>query len=152
MPSKDPNSYKLSPEQLRWTCDPKSLGVETTAGLPPCKEIIGQQRAIQAIRLGLNIQSHGYNIYVSGLTGSGKTTTIKMLLEQMDSHGETPNDICYVNNFSDYDTPRALVFPAGQGKKFAKEMDKTILSLRKHIPQIYESDRYKHQRKEIVDA
>jgi lon-related putative ATP-dependent protease len=152
MASKDFNSFKLSPEQLRWTCDPDSLGVKTTAEIPPCKEIIGQQRAIQAIRMGLNMKSHGYNIYVSGLTGTGKTTTIKKLLEQMDPRLETPNDICYVNNFNDFDSPLCLVFPAGQGKKFSKDMDKTILSLQKHIPQIYESDRYKHQRKEIIDA
>jgi lon-related putative ATP-dependent protease len=152
MASNTSDTHKLPPEQLRWSCDPDSLGIQSTADIPPCREIIGQERAIRAIRLGLNMTSHGYNIYVSGLTGTGKTTTIKRLLEQMDSKGDTPNDICYVNNFIDYDTPLVLVFPAGQGKNFSKDMDQTILSLKKHIPQIYEGDRYKQQRKEIVDS
>ena len=70
----------------------------------------------------------------------------------MDSKGDTPDDICFVNNFIDYDTPLALVFPAGQGKKFSRDMAQTILSLKKHIPQIYEGDRYKQQRKVIVES
>ena len=151
MPSNKPRSQKLSPNQLRWRCDPNTLGIRTTDDVPPCKEIIGQERAIRAIRLGLNLKSHGYNIYVSGLTGTGKTTTIKKLLEQMDSKGPTPDDICYVFNFHDYDSPSALTFPAGQGKTFVRDMDKMIFSLRKHIPQIYESDRHKNQRKEIIE-
>ena len=145
-------SLELKPEQLRWTCDPETLGIKTIKDIPPCKEIIGQERAIRAIRTGLNIKSHGYNIYVSGLTGTGKTTTVKRLLEQMDTQGETPPDICYVNNFTDQDAPAALFFPAGQGKSFARDMDRMILSLRKNIPLVYESDRYKNKRKEIVES
>ncbi len=105
-------SFKLTPTQLRWTCDSDSLGINTTKDAPPCEEIIGQERAIRAIRLGLNLKSHGYNIYVSGLTGTGKTTTIKKLLEQMDSKGPTPDDICYVFNFHDPDCPASVNFPA----------------------------------------
>lgn len=151
MPTKRQTSLELSPDQLRWRCKPETLGIKTTADIPPCEEIIGQDRAIRAIRLGLDIKSHGYNIYVSGLTGTGKTTTVKKLLEQMDSRGKTPDDICYVNNFHDPDSPTALFLPAGQGKKFAKDMDETIQSLQEQIPQVYESDRYKNQRKEIIE-
>ena len=151
MPTRNVSNLELSPDQLRWRCDPQALGIQTTADVPPCEEIIGQERAIRAIRLGLNIKSHGYNIYVSGLTGTGKTTTVKKLLEQMDSRGKRPGDICYVNNFHDPDSPTALFFPAGQGKTFAKDMDGTILSLRQQIPQVYESDQYKNRRKEIVE-
>jgi len=151
MPQQKFSTYKLTPEELRWQCDPESLGIGSTVELPACKGIIGQDRAIRAIQLGLNLKSHGYNIYVSGLTGTGKSTTVKKLLEQMDSHGPTPDDICYVYNFHDVDTPCALSFPGGRGKMFSQDMDKTILSLQRHIPQIYESEQYKNQRKEIID-
>ncbi len=148
----DISSYELPLDHLRWDCDPEALGIKTTKDIPPCKEIIGQHRAIQAIRLGLKINSHGYNIYVSGLTGTGKTTTVKKLLEQMDSSSQTPDDICYVNNFNDPDSPSALFFPAGQGKRFAKDMDKMIVSIRTHIPQLYEGEQYKDRRKGIVES
>jgi ATP-dependent Lon protease len=151
MPEKKSASFKLRPVQLRWRCDPDTLGIETTDDVPPCEEIIGQERAIRAIETGLNIQSHGYNIYVSGLTGTGKTTTVKKLLEKMPSKNRIPGDICYVNNFTDPDSPSSLVFPAGQGRRFARDMEKTILSLRKYIPQVHENDRYKNQRKEIIE-
>ena len=62
MVSNTSNTHKLSPEQLRWTCDPETLGIQSTLDIPPCREIIGQERAIRAIRLGLNMTSHGYNI------------------------------------------------------------------------------------------
>ncbi|HHS12411.1 MAG TPA: ATP-binding protein [bacterium] len=147
------NNHRLSPEQLRWTCEKKRLGgITSCADVPPCKEIIGQERALRAIRLGLKIKSHGYNIYVSGLTGTGKSTTVKKLLEQMDSRGETPDDICYVNNFSDADSPRALFFPAGKGKIFSKDMDRMIEALRKNIPLIYENDSFKSRTKSVVDT
>ena len=73
MPKKGLSTHELTPEQLRWQCDPESLGVLSTAEFPACQGIIGQDRAIRAIQLGLNLKSHGYNIYVSGLTGTGKT-------------------------------------------------------------------------------
>jgi len=152
MSSNGSSHLKLRPDQLRWRCNPESLKIRTTADVPPCKEIIGQQRAIDSIQIGLNLKSHGYNIYISGLTGTGKKSTIKKLLEQMDTSGATPDDICYVFNFHDPDAPSALFFPAGQGDKFSNEMGKMILSLQKHIPQVYESDSYKHNRKNIIDG
>lgn len=151
MAAKDKSPLELSPADLRWTCDPESLGVKNIKDVKACKKIIGQERALKAIRLGLDIKSHGYNIYVSGLTGTGKTTTVKKLLEQMDSHGTTPDDICYVQNFSDRDTPSALQLPAGHGKRFAADMDTAIHALREKIPAVYESDRFKEQRKAIIE-
>jgi type IV secretory pathway VirB4 component len=77
------SKYRLKANDLRWTCDPNSLGFRTTDEVPCCQEIIGQERALDAIRLGLEIDSPGYNIFVSGLTGTGKTTTLKSLLQSM---------------------------------------------------------------------
>ena len=108
-------------EKLRWRCPPDSLPFETTNEIKPCLDIIGQERALRAIRLGLEVDSLGYNIFVVGLVGTGRNTTIKCLLEEIDKTGKIPDDICYVNNFKDPDQPKCVYLPAGQGKVFKKD-------------------------------
>ena len=107
-------------EKLRWRCDPDTLPFETTETIQACDEVIGQERALEAIRLGLNIHSLGYNIFVTGLTGTGRFTTIKCILEEINMQGKIPNDLCYVNNFKNPDMPHMLSLPAGQGNAFKK--------------------------------
>ena len=114
-------------------------------------EIIGQERALKAIRLGLEMESLGYNIFVVGLVGTGRNTTIKCLLEEIDKAGKIPDDICYVNNFKDPDQPKCVCLPAGQGKVFKKDMDDLIESLKKNIPLVFESEEYQKQRRELVE-
>jgi len=138
-------------EKLRWRCPPESMPFTTTDEVKPCLEIIGQDRALKAIRLGLEMESLGYNIFVVGLVGTGRTTTIKCLLEEIDKAGKIPDDICYVNNFKDPDQPRCICLPAGQGKKFKKDLEDLIESLKKKIPLIFESEEYQKQRREIVE-
>ncbi|MDP3015929.1 MAG: AAA family ATPase, partial [Deltaproteobacteria bacterium] len=113
-------------EKLRWRCDPNSFPMETTETIEPCQEIIGQERALEAIRVGLEIESIGYNIFVTGLAGTGRFTTIKAVFEEMDVKGKIPNDLCYVNNFKNPDMPHMLSLPAGQGNGFKKEMETLI--------------------------
>ena len=113
-------SKEVPVQLLRWTCNPELLGFDTTKECNKTDNIIGQNRAVKAITLGLEIESPGYNIYVSGMTGTGKTTTIKNLLSQLDLKKPIPDDICYVHNFKDPDTPRAIMFPAGSGRKLQK--------------------------------
>ncbi len=138
-------------EQLRWRCDPERLPFETTASVPPCDEIIGQERAIEAIRVGLDIHSIGYNIFVTGLAGTGRFTTIRSLLEELDVRGKIPNDICYVNNFKNPDMPHMLSLPAGQGNAFKKEMETLIETLKKKIPLVFENETYLNKKKEMVE-
>ncbi len=138
-------------EKLRWRCPPESLPFESTKEVPVCMQIIGQERALQAIRLGLEMESLGYNIFVVGLVGTGRNTTIKCLLEEIDRVGKIPDDICYVNNFKDPDQPRCVCLPASQGKAFKKDMDDLIESLKKNIPLIFESEEYQKQRRELVE-
>ncbi len=137
-------------KKLRWQCDPKSLRFKTTDELKSCEEIIGQERALKAIKLGLEVKAPGYNIYVAGLTGTGKTTTIKCILEEIDTEGPIPNDICYVHNFSHPDSPMVLRLSAGKGVAFAHDMDSMVKYLRKNLPQIFESQEYKRRIKELV--
>ena len=142
---------EVSLEQLRWRCDPNSLSFETTEVLQPCEEIIGQDRAIEAIRVGLDIKSIGYNIFVTGLAGTGRFTTIKCVLEEIDVKEKMPNDLCYVNNFKNPDMPHMLNLPAGQGNAFKKEMETLIEVLKKKIPLMFENETYLNKKKEVVE-
>jgi ATP-dependent Lon protease len=141
---------EVPPEKLHWQCDPNSLGFKTTDELKSTECIIGQERALKAIKLGLEVKSPGYNIYAAGLTGTGKSSTIKFILEQIDTKGPIPDDTFYVNNFSHPDMPKVLQLPAGKGVSFADDMDDLINSLRKTLPKIFESKKYKKRRKEVL--
>ena len=138
-------------EKLRWRCPPESLPFETTNEVQPCLGIIGQDRALSAIRLGLEVDSIGYNIFVVGLVGTGRNTAIKCVLEEIDKAGKIPDDLCYVNNFKDPDQPKCICLPAGQGKVFKKDMDDLIDSLKKQVPLIFESEEYQKTRRELVE-
>ena len=138
-------------EQLRWRCDPNSLPSETTEAIEPCSEIIGQERGLEAIRVGVDINSIGYNIFVTGLAGTGRFTTIKCVLEEIDVKGKFPNDLCYVNNFKNPDMPHMLSLPAGQGNAFKKEMETSIETLKKKVPLIFENETYLNKKKEVVE-
>ncbi|MEO0225987.1 MAG: Lon-like protease helical domain-containing protein, partial [candidate division WOR-3 bacterium] len=98
---------ELSYKKLRWRCDPQSLKFETTRDLDVTREIIGQERAINAIKLGLEVEHEGYNIFVTGMVGTGRTTTIGELLKELEKKEGRPGDICYVNNFKNPDMPKA---------------------------------------------
>ena len=138
-------------DQLRWRCDPNTLSFKTTEAIPPCKEIIGQERALEAIRVGVDINSIGYNIFVTGLAGTGRFTTIKCVLEEIDAKGKMPNDLCYVNNFKNTDMPNMISLPAGQGNAFKKEMETLIETLKKKIPLMFENENYLNKKKEVVE-
>ncbi len=138
-------------EQLRWRCDPNTLSFETTEAIQPCQEIIGQERGLEAIRVGVDINSIGYNIFVTGLAGTGRFTTIKCVLEEIDVKEKMPNDLCYVNNFKNPDMPHMLNLPAGQGNAFKKEMETLIETLKKKIPLMFENETYLNKKKEVVE-
>jgi len=138
-------------EKLRWRCDPDALPFKTTEAIYPCNEIIGQERALEAIRLGLDINSIGYNIFVTGLAGTGRFTTIKCLLEEMDIKEKIPNDLCYVNNFKNPDMPHMISLPAGLGNAFKKEMENLIETLKRKIPLMFENETYLNKKKEVVE-
>jgi len=141
---------EVAVEKLRWRCDP-GIFPETIETIPACEEVIGQERASEAIRLGLNISSIGYNIFVTGLAGTGRFTTIKCILEEMELKGKVPNDICYVNNFKNPDMPHVLSLPAGQGNALKKEMEALIESLKKKVSLSFENETYLNKKKEVVE-
>lgn len=142
---------ELPPAKLRWHCDPQQLKFDTTSEMDISNEIIGQTRAINAIKLGLEVEHEGYNIFVTGVVGTGRTTAIERLLADLEAKEEKPLDICYVNNFRNPDMPKALFFKAGDGVKFKRDMANLVNALKKRIPGVFESDYYINQRKAIIE-
>jgi len=133
---------ELPPECLRWTCDPSGFSFKTTAEIPPLEGIVEQERPIRAIRFGLDIKSPGYNIYVSGLTGTGKTTVIRTFLEEIAAKMPIPDDWFYVYNFQDPNCPTILNLPAGRARALKVEMDELVRHLKSEIPKAFESKEY----------
>ncbi len=130
----------LKPADLRWTCPPDIFKFEKSSDLKPAKEIVGQDRAVRAVKLGLEIPNSGYNMFVTGVSGSGRETTVKRILDQMDKTCSDLTDLCYVYNFEDATRPRALIFPAGQGRSFKDGVDECVELLRKNIPVVLKSE------------
>lgn len=124
------------------TVDPTQLGFEDTSELEPLTDIIGQERAIEALEFGLSMKSPGYNLYVSGPVGTGKATLVRQMVTRLAQATPAPSDWCYVNNFQDASRPVSLSFPAGQGCAFKRDMATFIESLRRDIPAAFESKKY----------
>jgi|UniRef100_A0A7C3Z2T1 lon-related putative ATP-dependent protease len=144
--------WRVPIEKLRLTIDPNSLGFNSTEEITFCEEIVGQDRAVAALRMGLEIESIGYNIYVTGPVGTGRTTTVKCLLDEIEKGKRIPDDKLYVNNFKDPDSPRLIRLPAGQGREFKKDMEDFIEHLQKNIPAVFESEGYQRRRNLLVEA
>ncbi len=147
----DPRPLPVPPERLRWRCEPDSLGFELASEIPVTRGIIGQDRAMEALRLAFSLRSKGHNVYVSGPTGTGRTTTVKHMLETLDTGRKAPLDICYVNNFRAPEMPLAITLPAGRGQAFRRDMEEFVLSMKRNIAQIYESEHYKERTKQVVE-
>lgn len=141
---------RLSWEDLAWIGPPEGLISGTTSSEEAAEEIVGQDRAVKAINRGLAMKSHGYNIFVSGTNGTGRTATVKKLLEEFNVGGPVPDDLCYVNNFKDPDNPRLIVLSSGQGATFRDQVNDLINSLKTKIPAIFESEEFQTARNEIV--
>lgn len=145
-------TLELKAEQLKKTFDPDTLGVETTASLDALSGIIGQQRAVSALRFGLGMQQPGFHIYVAGPPGIGKMTAVQTFLEEVAASKPTPHDWCYVNNFEDAYQPKACKLPAGMGRAFQTDMKNLIDGIRIQLPKAFLSEAYGVRRDEIVKA
>ena len=147
---KAPKHKELSPEDLRWKCDPEILEFGSTEDLKPIEGILGQERALKAIRLGVEMRAPGYNIFIAGMSGSGKATTVKQVLETIGADCPPLYDYAYVNNFKDADRPTLLTFPKGKAKVFRKNLSHAIEILKIKIPQALESEDYLERKKKII--
>jgi len=133
-------------------CDPASLGFSTTSDLPDLQEVIGQPRALRALELGSEVSGPGYNIFVLGQPGSGRTTLSQEYLLRKAKTEPVPDDWCYVENFEEPHRPIALRLPAGRGIEFRKDMEGLIQHCQQDIPRAFESEDYTRERDRIVSA
>ncbi len=140
---------ELKFSDLRSICDPKMFSFKTTAEVDPLDKVIGQERAVQAIEFGLNMKSPGYNIFVTGIEGTGKSTIIRDIVTQHAKSLPSPVDWCMVNNFKDEYHPIAVSVPKGKATRFSKTMNKLIDDLKKELPKAFEHESYQQRQSEI---
>ncbi len=141
---------ELPPEKLRRTCDPNFMQCESTKEIAPLQEIIGQERAVRALKFGLGIKERGFNIYVAGYPGTGRTTAVKNFLEEIAKNQPVPPDWCYVNNFQDEYTPKAIKLPPGKGKEFHKDMKAFVEDAKRSLRKVFESEDYAARRENTI--
>lgn len=149
--------YEVPVSKLRWECDPKMFNFKCTKDLAPLREFVGQERATRAVEFGINMANAGYNIYVAGLTGTGKTSMVKAYIERVikdqEARGETfqLDDWCYLYNFKEPDSPHIVSLPQGKGKAFREDMASLLNKIRQGLGEAFSSEEYKGQRQKLVE-
>jgi ATP-dependent Lon protease len=149
-PLKASKHQELSSNDLKLKCESGSFSFDSTRNVSPIHEIIGQERALKALKVGVELWSSGYNIFITGLSGTGKATTVKNMLEAIRPKAPKLYDYAYVNNFVNDNEPILLVFNAGDAEKFRHDLLSTIQYLQNKIPQALDGEPFKNQRKKIL--
>ncbi len=146
-----PRPAELPPDKLRWRCELSRIPFETTAQAELREGFIGQERALRALKMGVELSAPGYNIFVCGLAGTSRGGTIARMIEEVRPPTKESPDRCYVNNFKLPDRPRLLGLPRGQATSFKKDMQAGIDFLRRRIPQVFEGEPFQRQKSRIVE-
>lgn len=141
----------MKPDALRRVCQPESLPFARTEELQRLEEVVGQGRAVEAITFGVGIRGAGFNLFVLGPPGTGKTTAIKRFLAREASKLATPPDWCYVNNFADPQRPRALRLPPGLARVLQADCERLLAELKAGVPRAFEAEAYEQQRRAILE-
>jgi lon-related putative ATP-dependent protease len=144
-----PDPVELLPSQLRSSCDPSIFDFNSTAEIEPLVEVIGQQRAVQAIRFGLNMDHPRYHIFISGIDGSGRTTIVRDLTRNHARSMDRPDDWCLVNNFKDEFRPIAIELPSGKAAVFSRQVERLVRSLRKKIPEATREESFEKKKEAL---
>lgn len=134
--------YELSYNLLKKRCDPNIFKYDTTESIPVSRELIGQKRAMEALKFGLSVRRKGYNIYVSGITGTGRNSYSYLVTKEFSKNKKSPKDWCYVFNFKNPKSPKAIGLESGTGKNFKKNVEKAISNIKLNIPKVLSSKNY----------
>ena len=137
---------ELSYRDLKMVCNQNMFNFETTEELEPINDGIGQERGIKALEFGINVNVKGYNLYIEGPSGVGKTMYTKNYLDSISSKKKVPNDWCYIYNFQNPNEPIAISLPAGQGKEFKENMDGFIKEVKKDIKKTFNADDFEKEK------
>lgn len=140
---------RLKPEELTSPCNISDFDFETTSDLTPLKGIIGQERAVEALNFGLRMKKKGYNIYIAGLSGTGRSSYSNSITEKLAEEMPKPNDWVYVYNFKNADRPKALCMEPGLGAQFKKDIEDMIDQLLNEIPVVFGGTDYETKRNEV---
>ena len=144
---------KLAVSDLKCDCGAEVFDFESTKELEPLnQQLIGQDRAVKAMDIGLQVEQDGYNIFMSGITGTGRTTYAKRLARKKSDEEPTPEDICYVYNFSESEKPKVLRLPAGMGINLKEDMEELIEELKEEIPQSFTGEEYDEEKNKIMNS
>jgi lon-related putative ATP-dependent protease len=143
---------RLDASELCAASEPSAFAFETTAELQPLEGIIGQDRAVRAVRFGLGMRSFGYNLYVAGSPGTGKKTLIRSLVEEIAAAEETPDDVFYVHNFDRPERPKVISVPAGVACDFREDMARLVETLKEEVPKAFKSEDYEARKNQIVSS
>lgn len=151
-PAGVPRPASLPSAELRWTVDPASLPFDSTAEVEPARTVIGQDAAVESLRFGLECYAPGQNIYVRGLTGTGRMTLLRQLLEQIQPSCPQGDDRIYVHNFDQPDRPRLLTLPRGTARGFADQIEEMIRFIENDLARGLASDSVRERQTVIESA
>ncbi len=141
---------KLTQRDLCRTTDENALTFKATSELTSLKQVIGQERAVRALQFGLELLAPGYNVFVGGLPGTGKSTIVTNLVKKFAATKPEPEDWILTFNFQDEYHPKVFSLPAGNGVKFMKQMKRLIGSLSVDLPKVFKGELYGKRKKEIT--
>ncbi|MGI9416598.1 MAG: Lon protease family protein [Geminicoccaceae bacterium] len=142
----------LTTDRLRRRCNVDDLPFDHTGELTPIEGFLGQDRAITALRFGVEIEHDSYHLFALGPSGLGKHDMVQRLLAERASQRETPSDWCYVHNFDEPHRPKAIALPVARGLDLQHALDQLIEELQSALPAAFESDDYRTRRQAIEDA
>lgn len=142
---------ELRSTDLRRTTEPDAHEWKTSGDVEPLDGLVGQERAVRAMEFGVKVYGRGYNIFMSGSTGTGKTTYARSFLRRVAAKQPVPHDVCYVYNFSDPDRPRVVELPQGQGEVLGRDLERLIAEFREEIPKAFASEDHEQRRKQATE-
>ncbi len=142
-------SLRVPAQKLRRTCDPRTLKFKTTADIAPLEGTVGQDRAVSALSFGLDIEAEGFNVFLSGPPGTGRSTEVRAQVTRIAKTRPAPRDWCYVFNFAEPTRPNAVSLPPGRGHELSHAVDELIETVRREVPKAFESDEYAQRRDQL---